>query len=163
MSFDEKLTTGLAVAALPPRKKPFNHPPLKKNVEKRARKYIKKCEEKKNNKDIFVNFEKDLLDHIANRNYDDEFGHSFVEYVLLEEAEFCVLRNDPPFLIDHLVDACMNMHRRLECRARWGATPKHHGLIYRDIIHQAMHDAGNSGALIQYLVAHNRRLPYTNY
>jgi len=145
------------------RPRPY-HPPLKKAVAEKAKKYISKIEQSGKNKEIFENIQKDLSEHLANRDSDDPFGHTFIEYVLVEEAFMELLREYPHgglLGLDTLIDNCGLCRIRSECRFRWGATPKYHALLYRDLIHDASVKAGRRGAFIKYIGAkHRRKLDY---
>lgn len=141
------------------RPRPY-HPPLKKAVAEKAKKYITKIEQSGKNKEIFENIEKDLLEHIANREFYDPFEHTFIEYILLEESYMRFLREYPHGCLlglGTLLDNCSLSRIRSECRFRWGATPKHHALLYRDLIHEANVKAGMTGAFTKYLMAKYRR------
>jgi hypothetical protein len=129
--------------------------PLTIREKKRASRYLYKCEAKAAH---FKHMKKQLLAHIESRKLEQPFTHTFLEYVMLEVAFHNAVRRNPPKSIGcRFADFKVLQRIRWECRSLWGACPKYYAMVYRNIINQALCEAGIPHAFDHYIFPESRR------
>lgn len=120
------------------------HAPVHPRMEKRAVEKVAKYRDKSH---AFHNVEQDIEQFLANAIPGNDFGRTFVEYVLLEECYLRFLRFYPPpkwwsFLQRKQMDSYVIMEKRRECRKLHGVNPQYHALAYRGMIRQSLLKSG---------------------
>lgn len=117
---------------------------------KRASRYLLKCEAKDAH---FKHMKKQLIAHIESRKLDQPFTHTFLEYVILEVAFHNAVRRNPPSgPRARFADFKILQRIRWECRALWKACSKYYAMVYRNIINQALCEAGIPHAFDHFLL-----------
>lgn len=110
--------------------------PLTKRQEKKALKYIRKCEQGKN-KDVFQDFEQKILAMYEEERVLEGRSNRFEEYVEFEVFLHNQKKNVPFWnvQIKYVTYNLVISMTRWRARFRYGATTKYHAMIYRQLIH----------------------------
>lgn len=107
-------------------------PPLDESSQTRAMAYIRKCEHGNNGR-FFKNFEETLRTYFMNGFRRMTFRHTFEEYVILETILQNHMIMNPSFKVKRTL-----FLMRTECKYRCGANPKHHAIIYHNLVNELL-------------------------